>query len=61
MTPLSSTFRIVPHGVFLQMFHGVLKGSSCIESLGGIVKRTFLKAKMDLPVDRRTDIAPPKD
>jgi broad specificity phosphatase PhoE len=25
---------VVSHGVFLQMFHGVLKGSSCIESLG---------------------------
>jgi len=24
---------VVSHGVFLQMFHGVLKGSSCIESL----------------------------
>jgi broad specificity phosphatase PhoE len=25
---------IVSHGVFLQMLHGVLKGSNCIESLG---------------------------
>ena len=25
---------VVSHGVFLQMFHGVLRGSSCIESLG---------------------------
>jgi broad specificity phosphatase PhoE len=25
---------VVSHGVFLQMFHGVLKGSNCIESLG---------------------------
>ncbi len=24
---------VISHGVFLQMFHGVLKGSSCIESL----------------------------
>jgi broad specificity phosphatase PhoE len=24
---------VVSHGVFLQMFHGVLRGSSCIESL----------------------------
>lgn len=24
---------VVSHGVFLQMFHGVLKGSNCIESL----------------------------
>jgi probable phosphoglycerate mutase len=25
---------VVSHGVFLQMFHGVLRGSNCIESLG---------------------------
>ena len=25
---------VVSHGVFLQMFHGVLRGLSCIESLG---------------------------
>jgi broad specificity phosphatase PhoE len=25
---------VVSHGVFLQMFHGLLKGSNCIESLG---------------------------
>ena len=25
---------IVSHGVFLQMFHGTIKGISCIESLG---------------------------
>jgi broad specificity phosphatase PhoE len=24
---------VVSHGVFLQMFHGVLRGSNCIESL----------------------------
>ena len=28
-----SSVLIVSHGVFLQMFHGVLRGSSCIESL----------------------------
>jgi broad specificity phosphatase PhoE len=28
-----SAVLVVSHGVFLQMFHGVLKGSSCIESL----------------------------
>jgi broad specificity phosphatase PhoE len=26
---------VVSHGVFLQMFHGVLRGLNCIESLGG--------------------------
>lgn len=25
---------VVSHGVFMQMFHGVMKGSNCIESLG---------------------------
>jgi broad specificity phosphatase PhoE len=25
---------VVSHGVFLQMFHGVLRGLNCIESLG---------------------------
>jgi len=29
-----SSILIVSHGVFLQMFHGVLRGSNCIESLG---------------------------
>lgn len=29
-----SNILIVSHGVFLQMFHGVLRGSNCIESLG---------------------------
>jgi 2,3-bisphosphoglycerate-dependent phosphoglycerate mutase len=28
-----SSILVVSHGVFLQMFHGVLKGSTCIESL----------------------------
>jgi len=28
-----STVLVVSHGVFLQMFHGVLRGLSCIESL----------------------------
>lgn len=28
-----SNILVVSHGVFLQMFHGVLRGSSCIESL----------------------------
>jgi broad specificity phosphatase PhoE len=28
-----SAVLVVSHGVFLQMFHGVLRGSSCIESL----------------------------
>ncbi len=27
------TILVVSHGVFLQMLHGVLRGSSCIESL----------------------------
>jgi broad specificity phosphatase PhoE len=31
---LGKNILVVSHGVFLQMFHGVLKGSSCIESLG---------------------------
>jgi len=30
---LGKSILVVSHGVFLQMFHGVLKGSSCIESL----------------------------
>jgi broad specificity phosphatase PhoE len=29
-----STVLVVSHGVFLQMCHGVLRGSNCIESLG---------------------------
>lgn len=28
-----SAILVVSHGVFLQMFHGVLRGSNCIESL----------------------------
>jgi broad specificity phosphatase PhoE len=28
-----SNILVVSHGVFLQMFHGVLRGSNCIESL----------------------------
>jgi broad specificity phosphatase PhoE len=28
------TLLVISHGVFLQMFHGVLRGSNCIESLG---------------------------
>jgi broad specificity phosphatase PhoE len=28
-----SSVLVVSHGVFLQMFHGVLRGSNCIESL----------------------------
>jgi broad specificity phosphatase PhoE len=28
-----SSILVVSHGVFLQMFHGVLRGLSCIESL----------------------------
>ena len=30
---LGKSTLVVSHGVFLQMFHGVLKGSSCIEAL----------------------------
>lgn len=30
---LGKSILVVSHGVFLQMFHGVLEGSSCIESL----------------------------
>jgi broad specificity phosphatase PhoE len=28
------TLLVISHGVFLQMFHGVLRGLNCIESLG---------------------------
>jgi broad specificity phosphatase PhoE len=28
-----SSILVVSHGVFLQMFHGVLRGGNCVESL----------------------------
>jgi len=42
---------VVSHGVFLQMFHGVLRGSNCIESLGAYPANLELR-RFDFSGDR---------
>jgi broad specificity phosphatase PhoE len=47
-----SNVLVVSHGVFLQMFHGVLRGLSCIESLAAypanleLIQFKFVKERL---------------
>lgn len=56
-----SRVLVVSHGVFLQMFHGVLLGSNCIESLGTYPRtlelRTFRFADRHLVTDEVTQLS----
>lgn len=49
-----SRILVVSHGVFLQMFHGVLRGSNCIESLAVYPANLELR-RFTFSGDRLTD------
>ena len=55
-----SRVLVVSHGVFLQMFHGVLRGSTCIESLssypGNLELATFRFAGPRLAAEERVSL-----
>lgn len=54
---------VVSHGVFLQMFHGVLRGSNCIESLstypGNLELATFRFSGPRLVAEERKTLGAP--
>lgn len=57
---MGSSVLVVSHGVFLQMFHGVLRGSTCIESLssypGNLELATFRFAGPRLAAEERVSL-----
>jgi broad specificity phosphatase PhoE len=58
-----SRVLVVSHGVFLQMFHGVLRGSNCIESLSeypaNLGLATFRFSGRRLVAEERVNLIPP--
>ena len=58
-----SSVLVVSHGVFLQMFHGVLRGSNCIESLsmypGNLELATFRFSGHRLVAEELTTLVAP--
>lgn len=52
---------VVSHGVFLQMFHGVLRGSNCIESLAlyplNLELHRFIFSDAKLILEKRINLA----